>query len=140
VLLGELEDVVLGGLLAVHELDERLRPLAPLLVGGRDDRDGGDRRVLADGLLDRDRRDVLAARDDDVLLAVAQLDVAVGMADAQVAGVILAAGERLLGLLGVLEVAGHDVVAAHQDLAHRLAVGLDLLAVVADDADRVAIT
>ena len=74
-------------------------------------------------LLDLDRGDVLAAGDDHVLEAVAQLDVAVRVHDAEVAGVEPAALERLLGRLLVAVVADHHVVAAHDDLAQRLPVG-----------------
>src|SRR4051812_8160380 len=98
VLAAELEQLVLPGVLARLELDERLRALAPLLVRHRHDGDLGDRRVPGDRLLDLDARDVLAARDDDVLGAVAELDVAVGMPDREVARVKPAALEGLLGL------------------------------------------
>ena len=77
-------------------------PLAPLLVGDGDDgalQHGG---VAGDRLLDLDGRDVLAAGDDDVLLAVAQLDVAVGCQHAEVAGVEPAAAEGLGGRLGLV--------------------------------------
>ena len=70
-------------------------PLAPVLVGDGDDRALQHGRVAGDGLLDLDGRDVLAAGDDDVLLAVAQLDVAVRVHHRQVAGVEPAAAERL---------------------------------------------
>src|SRR3982075_1546743 len=58
--------------------------LAPFLVGLGDDGGVGDRRMLDDHALDLDGRDVLAARDDDVLGTVAQLDVAVLVQHAQV--------------------------------------------------------
>ena len=74
--------------------DVGLRHLAPLLVGDRDDRDFGDRGMIGQRLLHFDRRDILAARDDDVLHAVAQFDVAVGMHHGEVAGVEPAALER----------------------------------------------
>ena len=61
--------------------------------------------MRGDGLLHLDRRDVLAAGDDDVLAAVAQLDVAVRMQDGEVAGVEPAASERGRGRLGVVVVA-----------------------------------
>jgi hypothetical protein len=46
-------------------------------------------------LLDLDRGDVLPAADDDVLAAVSELDVPVGVDNAQVAGVEPAAAECL---------------------------------------------
>ena len=56
---------------------------------GRAGDDGGfqDGRVAVEDVLDLDRRDVLAAGDDDVLRAVLDLDVAVGVGDREVAGV-----------------------------------------------------
>jgi hypothetical protein len=68
-----------------------------LSSGRRDHAAGGDGRVLVERVLDLDRRDVLAARDDDVLGAVLELDVAVGVHDAEVAGMEPAAGEGLVG-------------------------------------------
>ena len=79
-------------------------------------------------VLDFLRGDVLAARDDDVLRAVLDLDVAVGMHHREVAGVEPAAAERLLGGRRVLEVALHRDVAAEHDLAHGLAVARHRLA------------
>ena len=70
-----------------------------------------------------ERADVLAAGDDDVLAAVLDLDVAVGLQHREVAGVEPAAGERRIGRLPVLQVAAHHDVASEHDLAHGLAVG-----------------
>src|SRR3546814_2547453 len=74
-------------------------------------------------LLDLDRGDVLAAGDNDVLRAVLERDIAVRVHDAQVAGVEPAAGEGRVGRGRVLQIALHHDVAAHEDLAQRLAVG-----------------
>jgi hypothetical protein len=74
-------------------------------------------------VLDFERGDVLAARDDDVLRAVLDLDVAVGLHHGEVAGAEPAAGERISRRLGILEIALHRDVAAEHDLAHGLAVG-----------------
>src|SRR5262249_29724069 len=79
VLLAPGHEIVRGNLGARLELDEGARRLAPLLVLlGHDCRrlHGG---MLVERILDLDRRDVLAARDDDVLRAVLELDVAVCM-------------------------------------------------------------
>src|SRR5215831_3044695 len=122
VLPAELDDLLLAGSRALLERDERLGALSPLLVRNRHHRAFEDGRVLGDGLLDLDGRDVLPTRDDDVLLAVAELDVAVGVPDADVSRVEPPAPERLGRGVGLLEVALHDVVAAHDDLAQRLAV------------------
>src|SRR5262249_2187733 len=86
-LAAELDDLRLGGAVAGLERHESLGPLAPGLVGDGDHGALQHGRVLRDRLLDLDRRNILAARDDDILLAVAQLDIAVGVPDAQVAGV-----------------------------------------------------
>src|SRR2546421_3141040 len=61
VLAAELDDLGLGRLHPRLEGDERLRPLAPLLVGHGDHRALHDRGVARDGLLHLDGRDVLAA-------------------------------------------------------------------------------
>src|SRR6266513_2266793 len=85
--------------------DERLGPLAPLLVRDGDHRALEHGGVLGDSLLDLHRRDVLAARDDDVLLPVAQLDVAVRVPHGEVTRVEPAAAEGLGGRAVLLEVA-----------------------------------
>ena len=79
----------------------------------------GDPAGLLEVVLDVGGREVLAAgRDDDVLLAAGDRQVAVVVELAEVAGVQPAvAVERLGGGLGVLPVAREDVRAAHQDLA-----------------------
>src|SRR2546428_1795743 len=117
VLAAELDDLGLGGALARLEGHEGLGALAPLGVGHRHHRALHHRRVLGHRLLDLDGRDVLAARDDDVLLAIAQLDVAVGVPHGQVAGVEPAAAEGLGAGVGLLELSFHHVVTAHDDLA-----------------------
>src|SRR5207245_427808 len=61
VLAAELDDLGLGRLHPRLEGDERLRPLAPLLVGHGNHRALHDRGVARDGLLHLDGRDVLAA-------------------------------------------------------------------------------
>ena len=76
-----------------------------------------------DGLLDLDRRDVLAAGDHHVLGPVEQLDVAVRVHHAEVTGVEPSSGEGCGGGVGVLEVALHHAVAGHDHFAHRHAVG-----------------
>ena len=88
---------------------------------------GGGRRFDLDG------RDFLAAGDDDVLHAVAQLYDAVGVHHSDVAGVEPAAAEGLLGRLRVGEIALHHDIAAHHDLAHRLPVGGHVVHLIVDD-------
>ena len=97
--------------------DERRDELAPLLVGDADHGDLGDVGVLEDGVLDLDRRDVLAAGDDDVLLAVRDRDVAELVDRPAVAGVEPAVDDRPRRRLGLLPVALHHDVAAGEHLA-----------------------
>ena len=68
-------------------------------------------------------RKFLAAGDDDVLRAVPELDVTVGIFDAEIAGMKPAARESLVGRGLVLEIPFHDDIAAKHHFAHRLAVG-----------------
>ena len=115
----------------VGQLGQRLVGLA---VGGRPHRGDlgvehqqrrdelagvADRARLADerdhlqGGLEVRRADVLAARrDDQLLLAVDDLEVALVVDHADVAGVQPAVDHRLGGLVGLLEVALEDVAAA----------------------------
>src|SRR5207244_12308285 len=78
--------------------------------------------------------DVLAAADDHVLDPVADLGVTVGVHDRGVTGVEPTVAHHLLGCLGIVVVTLHDHVAAGHDLAQRLAVGRDVLAVAVDAA------
>src|SRR2546426_2333112 len=137
VLAAELDDVWLGRRRAGLERDERLGPLAPLRVGDRDHRALEHRGMPGDGLLDLDRRDVLAARDDDVLLPVPQLDVAVRVPDGEVARMEPAAAEGLGGRVALVEVALHRVVAPHDHLAERLAVARHVVHAAVHDAHEV---
>src|SRR5712691_10816574 len=104
VLLAELDDVLLAGALTGLEGDKSLGPLAPLLVGNGNHGALHHRGVLGHALLHLDGRDVLAPGDDDVLLRVPKLDVAVGMPYSDIARVKPAAPERLGGGVGLLEV------------------------------------
>jgi hypothetical protein len=83
------------------EHDDRPAYLAPPLVGHADHgtfRDGG---MLVDHLLDLGRVDVFPARDDQVLEAVADVQVAVLVGDRDVTGVQpTVGGERRDGLPG----------------------------------------
>src|SRR3989475_4069667 len=129
------DDVGLRRRPSLLEHDERLRHLAPLRVRHGDHRHLEHVGVACDRLLDLDGRDVLAARDDDVLLAVAQLDVAVGVHDGHVAGVEPAAAESLGGGGGIVEVAGHDVIAPHHHFSQRLGVRRHVAHLLVDDAE-----
>jgi hypothetical protein len=87
---------------AVLQLDEGAGHLAPFLVRAWPPRRTAAPPGAHQRALDLDRADVLAARDDDVLRAVGDLDIAVGMLHGDVAGVEIAARESLGRGLGVL--------------------------------------
>src|SRR5882724_5279642 len=116
------DDLLFGDLRVRFQLDERARRFAPLRVGLRDHCRREHRRVPVEHVLDLQRRNVLAAGDDDVLGAVLDLDVAVGLHHREIARAEPAAREGVLGRPAVLEVALHGDVAAEHDLAHALAV------------------
>src|SRR5689334_16035326 len=101
---------------------QRLDGLAPLLVRYADDGDLRDVGMAEDDVLDLDRRNVLAAGDDHVLLAVADRQVALVVDGAAVAGVEPAALQRLRRLLRLLPVALEDDVGTGEHLA----LGVDL--------------
>jgi hypothetical protein len=62
---------------------KRTGRLAPLRIRARHHSGGQHVRVAVEHVLDLDGRDVLAARDDDVLAAVLDLEVAVGYCTAR---------------------------------------------------------
>ena len=84
------------------------RPLRPLLVGHRDHGRLGDRRMAHEGVLERDRRDPLAARLDEILGAILHLDVAVGPDRDDVARLEPAVVRPAVGRVGRLVVRGAD--------------------------------
>src|SRR3954471_18361731 len=81
------DELVAGNFRARPKLDEGARRFAPLVVRLRYHGGGLHGGMLVERVLHLDRRDVLAARDYDVLGAVLELDVAVGMRHAEIAGV-----------------------------------------------------
>src|SRR5207247_10175976 len=107
-----------GRLHAGLERDERLGALAPALVGDRDHRALHDGGVTRHRLLDLDRRDVLAAGDDDVLLTIAQLDVAVRMPHRDVAGVKPSAPKCLGSGVGLHRAARSDRKSTRLNSSH----------------------
>ena len=74
-------------------------------------------------ILDLEGGNVFTPRDDDVLAAVLDLHIAVGLHHRQITGVEPPALKGLLRGLGVLQVALHHDVPAKHDLAHGLAIG-----------------
>ena len=79
---------------------------------------------------------VLAARHDHVLRSIDEEQEALGVDPADVAGPVPAVAEHGGGLLGLVPIAGHDVVAAHDDLA-ALSCG-QVIAIGIDDGDPAA--
>ncbi len=106
--------------------DERARAFAPFRIRAGDDRGFHDRRMAVKRLLDLERGNVFAARDDDVLGAILDLDIAVRVHDREVAGVEPAAVEALLGGRLVLQIALHQGITAQHQFADRGAVGRDV--------------
>src|ERR1700726_2273366 len=99
------------------EFDKGARRLTPSLVWLGDHRGSLHRWVVVKHILDLDRRNVFAARDDNVLRTIFQLDVAVRMDDGQVARVKPTACEGFIGGEFVLEIALHHHIAAEHHLA-----------------------
>src|SRR3954452_18555579 len=130
-LLAERDELLLAGRLALLEADERLHRLAAVLVGDADDGRLADGGVTVEDVLDLARPDLVAGRVDLVLLAVDEIEPAVLVHEADVAGLERAAGQRVLGLLGLLPVARHDLRPARHELADL--ARRQLLAVLADD-------
>src|SRR5205807_8207191 len=87
--------------------DARQRPLAPALVGTADDRRLDDSRVRHQLALELYRRDPLAARLDDVLGAVGDLDEAALVDRSDVAGA-QPPGVELVGAARVVVVVAGD--------------------------------
>src|ERR1022692_2891465 len=91
--------------------------LAQLVMGDPDDSGLGDRRVLVQDLLDLARVDVVAAANDQLLLAVHDEEVAVLVHPGEVTRAEPAVRDRLGRRLGLPPVALHHVVPADRDLA-----------------------
>ncbi len=104
------------------EGDEGTGRLTPFFIGPGHHRRFQHRRVAIEHAFQFDGGNVLAPGNDDVLEPVADLHVAVRVGHPQVAGVEPAALEGFGGGRGVLQVALHHGVAAHEDLADGLAV------------------
>ena len=115
-------------------LDDRVRrgpfnPLADVAL------DHGTWGVRDQHLLDFERRNVLAAADDDVLLPVDDQHVAIPVDRRQVSGMEPSALHGGEAVVGPFPVTLHDDVAARDDLANRLAIMGHVAAIGIDDAD-----
>lgn len=97
--------------------DDRLDGLAPLLVGDADHAGFPHGGVFVQSGLDLGAVDVEATRDDHVLLAVDEEEIAVLPHPGQVSGVHPAVPEGLRGQFRLLPVLLYAVRAAHDDLA-----------------------
>ncbi len=89
----------MNGLAPGAQLDEGLGRLAAVIVGNADHDHFLHRGMGVDRLLDHLRIDVEAAGDDHVLLAVDQIEIAVGVHVADVAGQKAVADEGFRGFL-----------------------------------------
>src|ERR1700730_3223132 len=88
---------------------------APLWVGYAEDRRFENRRMLVNDGFDLAGVDVFAARDDHVLQAVENVEIAVGVAIADVSRTEHSVLERAARFLRIIPVAAHDIGAArHQ--------------------------
>ena len=96
-------DVLVGQRGAGADDDERVRHLAPPLVGMADDGGLEDVGVFVEHALDLGGGDVLPAGDDHVLLAVLDVEEAVLVEPADVAGPEPAVDEGALRGLGVCQ-------------------------------------
>src|SRR4029077_16916958 len=108
----KLAQLALVGSCAFVENNKGVRRLAPFFMWEPDDRNLLHSRVSQKHAFDFDRRNVLAATDDDVLYAVANLDVTIRMHDRGVAGMKPSAAQRLFGRYRVVVIPGHDHIAA----------------------------
>jgi hypothetical protein len=113
------------------------RRFAPFFVGDAEDGDFAHRRMAHGDFFDVARVDLDAAAVDHVLLAVDQVEVALVVGIAEVAGEQPAVADRLLGEVGAAVVAEHQRRSAADDLADFARGGV--AAVIADDAHLVEI-
>src|SRR5215204_494441 len=136
-LLAEFYDLLFGGFFPLLQGNESLRTLPPFLVRDGDHGSLHYGRMPANDLLDLNRGDVLAAGDDHVLAAVPELDAPIRMPDGDVARVVPSALERRFGGHLVVQVALHNHVAAHDDLAHRLPVERHVVHLIVHDSHQI---
>src|SRR5215469_977580 len=117
-LAAEGDDLLFGYPLPWLQGDECLGTFAPRLVRYGNDSTLQDSSMLDDDLLHLNGRNVLATRDDHILLAIAQFNVAIRVPHGEVTGVEPASFKCCGSRVRVLVVAFHHVIAAHHDLTH----------------------
>jgi hypothetical protein len=113
--------------------DDRHDLFAEPRVGDADHSRLGHRRVPVQHVLDLARIHVVAAADDELLLAADKEQEPVLVEVAEVTGAQPVTGEGASGRLGAIEVSLHHVRAAGDDLAHVLRAGRQRPVVVAPD-------
>ena len=104
------------------QFDKGTGHLAPLGIGPRHHCGGDHRRMLVEHVLDFQRGNVLSPGNDNVLGAILDLDITVGLHHGQIAGMEPAAGEGFRAGLGILQIALHGQIAAEEDFPHGLAI------------------
>src|SRR5262249_52189151 len=112
------DDLLLGGRLAVPQHYVYLDRLAPAWVGHADGDDFAHFGMLEQRLLDIARIHVHAAADDHVLLAVDDAEVAVSVLAGDVARIQPAIAQDLRGLIRPIPVALHHLRPAHRQFTH----------------------
>src|SRR4051812_34525019 len=129
----EAQQIVLAHFLSGLLHRDNDRPLVPLRMLDADHRRLGDRRMRNRDVLEVDRANPLAAGLDHVLRAVGDLDVAVRIAGADIAGREPALLQRIAAL--PLEQALNHPGAAYLQDAEGLAVPRQFATILVDDAD-----
>src|SRR6267378_3139583 len=110
------------------------RYFAKALVWTGDNGNFQYRRMRVDDALDLQCRNVFSTGDDDVLGAVLDFYITIGMKHGEVPCMEPSSAECILRCLGIPVVAFHDTVSADDEFAALLAVRLDAGHVFANDA------
>src|SRR3984893_6594301 len=97
--------------------DDGMDPVAPALVGKADHRRLDDTRKSQKHILHFARIDIVATRDQHVVLAIEDVEKAVTVHPADVAGMQPAVAKDLRGLLRAVPVTGHGLRADADNLA-----------------------
>src|SRR5262245_16041918 len=125
--------VVITDVHAIPDHDKSHHLLAPVLMGKADDGGLIDRRMSQQNLLHLPRENVLAAGDDHVVLAIDQIEIALIVEPAEVAGGEPLAPHRFFHYPGQVEIAGEHQVRRAVELTDD--AGCARLAVVIQDTD-----